>query len=137
MPTGSLSLEFVVHHFVRAAAPMPVVVFNPSMHTRTELVRVQFAQPPSGALAAADNAAPVIPSVYQHEGDSVDKTAVTAQVEVNDRHTSQLTSSHHPVPAFSSALYFRATVPALGTARFTVEFEPAGSNSTTTRTAAP
>ena len=63
MPTGSLSLEFVVRHFVQSAAP--IVVFNPSMHTRTELVRVQFAQPPVGSLAAPDAAAVLIPSVYR------------------------------------------------------------------------
>lgn len=130
MPTGSLSLEFVVRHFVQSAAP--IVVFNPSMHTRTELVRVQFAQPPVGSLAAPDAAAVLIPSVYRLESDATAKTAVTAQVEVNDQHTSQLTSSHHALPVLATALYFRATVSALGTARFIIEFDPAGSNSTTT-----
>jgi hypothetical protein len=145
-----------------------VVIFNPSMHTRTEVVRVEFAQ--IGAPFAY-----VIPSVYRIQGEPDHKNdhpkghekpmgkggnsdqngrpsasarassttatgqavlgkggAVAAQVEANDRYTSQLTASHHALPNLTNAVFFFATIPPLGTAKFTIEYDATGKNSTTT-----
>jgi hypothetical protein len=60
------------------------------------------------------------------------KASVAAQVEVNDRYTSQLTGSHHALPNLTNALFFMATIKPLSTSSYTVEYDEAGGNSTTT-----
>ena len=104
-----------------------LLVFNPTLHARSQLVRMAWEFPTAGKPA-------VIPTVLlKTKTGSGAGLAVKAQLEVNDNTKSQQTMSHVPLPAFASALYFIATdVPPLGLARFELSFDAAGKNSTTT-----
>jgi hypothetical protein len=57
----------------------------------------------------------VVPTVYRVDAGGV-KTAVPAQVEMEDTHVSQYTETPHTIPALTNAVYFYAVVPPLGTA---------------------
>ena len=99
-----------------------VLIFNPSAHTRVERVRVEFSQP-----KATPSSSFFIPTVYsmpRRELGQTKRSEVTAQMEVNDQRTTQLTNSHHPpVHWLNSALYFLATVPPLASVAYSLEFE--------------
>jgi hypothetical protein len=57
----------------------------------------------------------IVPTVYRVDAGGV-KTAVPAQVEMEDTHVSQYTETLHTIPALTNAVYFYAVVPPLGTA---------------------
>ena len=117
LPTNSLEIE-------PSSENNALLVFNPTMITRSELLRFEFV-PPSHLPSN------IIPSLYRV--DSGKRTAIQAQMEVNDRFQSQLTISHVPPPLYAKSLYFIADrVPPLGVASFEIEFDPTGKNSTTT-----
>ncbi len=103
-----------------------VIFFNPAPHARRELVRMAFTRPDeSGTL--------FIPTVVvQQHATSNATTPVVAQMEVNDQIHTPLTVPPHPAPRFNDALYFIADVAATATARYFVEWDPAGRNSSTT-----
>ena len=152
LPGGSLSFEF------NASAPTggtggavasSVVVFNPASHSRRELVRAEFRQigkpydyviptvyqlvPPALGSQPAGASARGRASANVDAKGTAKKVAVAAQVEVEDRHTSQFTVSAHSLPTLTNAVFFYATIPPFGSARFSVEFEQGGErNSTTT-----
>ena len=102
--------------------PTTVRIFNPSAHTRVERVRVEFSQP-----KATPSSSFFIPTVYSMPRRPLGQTKrseVTAQIEVNDQRTTQLTNSHHPpVHWLNSALYFLATVPPLASVAYSLEYE--------------
>ena len=93
-------------------------MYNPSAHRRTARVRIEFVPPASATSFLA-------PSVYLSAArhSARQSVAIPAQIELNDRLTSQLTGSHHAPPPLAHALYLIADVPALGTRSLTIQFE--------------
>ena len=131
LPGGSLSFQRVGVNAAAEHVAASVVVFNPSTHARAELVRVEFNQ-------IGEPFKYVVPSVRTN-ADGGENVAVPAQVEVEDRHTSQLTVSARRLPSLTNVVFFYVTVPPLGTAAFTVEYnrDPAQRRANSTTTVVP
>jgi hypothetical protein len=125
-PVGTLHTTTMSHSGSRDRGLSDgLLVFNPSSTVRTELMHMEFIRPKN----APTN---LLPTLYLMKTTTT-KTAVLAQIEVNDRLYSQNTASHVAPPTYSEALYFLAeNVQPWSSLKYQLLWNEQEDNSTTT-----